>query len=118
MESLRRIQTHRRQLDEEVERNTKDLTLVQNKLVECEHLLETRSLELFKTQDEIDCNREHARQMDTDLERCRDEVSEEKKHWERTQAHSKELEAVIEIKMNDLTTVLDKIANVGLSLNW
>ncbi|CAH8381624.1 unnamed protein product [Eruca vesicaria subsp. sativa] len=39
MTSLHRIQTHRRQLDEEVERKTKDLTLVQNKLVECEHLL-------------------------------------------------------------------------------
>lgn len=109
MESLRGAQTHRRQLDEEVERKTKDLTLVQSKLEKCEKLFETRSSELVKTQDELECKREDLGQMEAELERHRVKVITEKDHWERTRDHSRELEEEISRKKKELESVIEQI---------
>ncbi|KAF3598162.1 hypothetical protein DY000_02025870 [Brassica cretica] len=116
IERLGRTQTLRRELDEEVERETKDLTLVQNKLVECEKLLLTRSEDLIKAQCEFDLKRGQLGEVEADLERHRVEASAEKKHLERTQTRSRELEEEIERKRKDLRAVLDKIAECGKQL--
>ncbi|CAF2011964.1 myosin heavy chain, cardiac muscle isoform [Brassica napus] len=116
MERLGRTQTLRRELDEEVERETKDLTLVQNKLVECEKLLLTRSEDLIKAQCEFDLKRGQLGEVEADLERHRVEVSAEKKHLETTQTRSRELEEEIKRKRKDLRAVLDKIAECGKQL--
>ncbi|KAG2316534.1 hypothetical protein Bca52824_019656 [Brassica carinata] len=106
IEILSRTQTHMRQLDEEVERKTKDLTLVQNKLAECEQLLEISSSALFKTQDELECKREHLGQMEADLERHRIKVSAE---MEETQIHMRQLVEEVERKTKDLYLVQTKL---------
>ncbi|RID43631.1 hypothetical protein BRARA_I00481 [Brassica rapa] len=109
MESLRGAQTHRRQLDEEVERKTKDLTLVQSKLEKCEKLFETRSSELVKTQDELECKREDLGQMEAELERHRVKAITEKEHWERTRDHGRELEEEISRKKKELESVIEQL---------
>ncbi|KAJ0253810.1 Frigida-like protein [Hirschfeldia incana] len=116
MEHLGRTQTLRRELDEEVEREDKNLTLVQDKLVECEKLLQTRSEDMMKTQCELDLKQGQLGQMEADLERHRVEVSAEKKHLETSQTHNRELEEEIERKQKDLTAVLAQISECGKQL--
>uniref|UniRef100_M4F4V3 FRIGIDA-like protein n=1 Tax=Brassica campestris TaxID=3711 RepID=M4F4V3_BRACM len=109
MERLRGAQIHRRQLDEEVERKTKDLALVQSKLEECEKMFETRSSELVETQDELECKREDLGQLEAELERHRVKVITEKDHWERTRDHGRELEEEISRKKKELESVIEQL---------
>ncbi|CAG7860049.1 unnamed protein product [Brassica rapa] len=109
MERLRGAQIHRRQLDEEVERKTKDLALVQSKLEECEKMFETRSSELVETQDELECKREDLGQLEAELERHRVKAITEKDHWERTRDHSRELEEEISRKKKELESVINQL---------
>ncbi|CAH8387047.1 unnamed protein product [Eruca vesicaria subsp. sativa] len=109
MESLRGAQTHMRQLVEEVERKTKDLTSVQNKLAECEQLLETSSSELFKMQDELERKREDFRQMEIDLERHCVKVSAEMESLRGAQTHMRQLVEEVERKTKGLYLVRTKL---------
>ncbi|KAJ0232332.1 hypothetical protein HA466_0291920 [Hirschfeldia incana] len=103
VEHLGRAQTLRRDLDEENERKIRDLTLVKDKVVECGKLLETRSLELTKTQGELGLKVEQLGHVNIEL-------TTEMEHLERIQTRNRELEEVIERKRNDLAAVLDKTA--------
>ncbi|KAF3537619.1 hypothetical protein F2Q69_00024860 [Brassica cretica] len=109
MRHLGRAQTLRRELDEENERKTRDLTLVQEKVVECGKLLETRSLELTKTQGELGLKVEQ-------LGHVKIELTTKMKHLERIQTRNRKLEDDIERKRKDLAAVLDKTAECGKKL--
>ncbi|WZY79263.1 hypothetical protein YC2023_025647 [Brassica napus] len=109
MRHLSRAQTLRRELDEENERKTRDLTLVQEKVVECGKLLKTRSLELTKTQGELGLKVKK-------LGHVKIEFTTKMKHLERIQRRKKELEEGIERKRKDLAAVLDKTAECGKQL--
>ncbi|CAH8359507.1 unnamed protein product [Eruca vesicaria subsp. sativa] len=95
MESLRKTQSLRRELDEENERKTRDLSLIQNKSLECGKILETRSLELTKTQGELDMKVEQLRHVKVEL-------TTEMEHLERIQTLNRELEEDIKRKKKDL----------------
>ncbi|KAG2305539.1 hypothetical protein Bca52824_034190 [Brassica carinata] len=109
MDHLGRAQTLRRELDEENVRKTRDLTLIQDKVVECGKLLETRSLELTKTQGELGLKVEQ-------LGHVKIEFTAEMEHLEKIQTRNRELEEVIERKRKDLAAVLDKTAERGKQL--
>ncbi|KAF8097958.1 hypothetical protein N665_0278s0019 [Sinapis alba] len=109
MGHLGRAQTLRRELDEENERKIRGLTLVQEKVVECGELLETRSLELTKTQGELDLKVKQ-------LGHVKIEFTSKMEHLERIQTRNRELEEVIERKRKDLAAVLDKTAECGKQL--
>ncbi|XP_056843717.1 uncharacterized protein LOC130496013 [Raphanus sativus] len=103
MEDLARAKTLRRELDEENERKTRELRLIQDKVVECGKLLETRSLELTKTHGELGLKLEQ-------LGLVKIEFATEMEHLESIQTHNRELEEDIERKRVDLGAVLDKTA--------
>ncbi|XP_010494034.1 PREDICTED: myosin heavy chain, cardiac muscle isoform-like [Camelina sativa] len=110
-EHLCRTKNDRRELEVELEGKRKALTLVLDKIVECDKLFETRSSELIKTQGEVELKAEQLQQMNVDLERYRVEVSSEKECLARTQTNRKALEEEIEGKNKDLKLVVDEIAN-------
>ncbi|KAJ4888019.1 CAP-Gly domain-containing linker protein 1-like [Raphanus sativus] len=102
-------ETRKRELDEEIKRKTRDLTLVQDKVTECGKLLETRSLELTKTLCELDLKVEQ-------LGHVKSEFTAEMEHLERVQTRNRELEEDIERKRKDLAEVLNKTAECGKQL--
>ncbi|XP_010421651.1 PREDICTED: myosin heavy chain, cardiac muscle isoform-like [Camelina sativa] len=108
-EHLCRTENDRRELEVELERKRKALTLVMDKIDECDKLFETRSSELIKTQGEVELKAEQLQQMNVDLERYRVEVSAEKECLARTQTNRKSLEEEIEGKNKDLKLVVDEI---------
>ncbi|KAJ4888020.1 DUF3444 domain-containing protein [Raphanus sativus] len=103
MEHLVRAKTLRRELDEENDRKTRELRVIQDKVVECGKLLETRSLELTKTHGELGLKLEQ-------LGHVKIEFATEMEHLEGIQTRNRELEEDIERKRKDLAAVLDKTA--------
>ncbi|KAF8097959.1 hypothetical protein N665_0278s0020 [Sinapis alba] len=96
------LERRRVEVSEEMGRRTRELTLVQDKVEECGKLLETRSLELAKTQCELDLKVEQLGQVKIDFGRQHSELTAEMEHLERIQTRNRELEEGIERKRKDL----------------